>query len=115
MSTDGSDCDHGSIRLGSSVDGEGVRRGRVEVCVNRAWGTVCDSLFTQDDADVVCTQLPGFKREGIYIHNVYYTVGPPYNENFGTVNIFHYSEVFIIERFGEYYGNNGWYTDISSL
>ena len=26
------------------------------------------------------------------------TVGPPYNENFGTVNIFHYSEVFIIEN-----------------
>ena len=48
------------------MDGEGVRRGRVEVCVNRAWGTVCDSLFTQDDADVVCAQLPGFKREGIY-------------------------------------------------
>ena len=57
------------MRLGdametTSVGGEGVREGRVEVCINRAWGTVCNSLFTQNDADVVCNQLPGFKREG---------------------------------------------------
>ena len=69
------DCTHGSVRLGSSSDvsedGEGsagVREGRVEVCVNRAWGTVCENSFTQEEADVVCRQLPGFKPEGIYSH-----------------------------------------------
>ena len=66
--TNGSDCEHGSVRLASVVesetDGGGVREGRVEVCVNRAWGTVCRRAFTQHDADVVCEQLPGFKKEG---------------------------------------------------
>ena len=46
------------------MDGEGVSWGRVEVCINGAWGTVCMDLFTQDDADVVCGQLPGFQKEG---------------------------------------------------
>ena len=62
---------NGAVRLGSAIDmqgsgegGEGVREGRVEVCVNRAWGTVCNELFTQNDADVVCNQLEGFKQEG---------------------------------------------------
>ena len=68
ISTPGSDCEHGSVRLGGSeeseVDGEGVSWGRVEVCINGAWGTVCMDLFTQDDADVVCGQLPGFQKEG---------------------------------------------------
>ena len=43
---------------------EGVMEGRVEVCINRAWGTVCNDAFTQADANVVCAQLPGFQKEG---------------------------------------------------
>ena len=63
-STVASDCETGSVRLGDAADGEGVRVGRVEVCINGAWGTVCNRLFTQEDADVVCNQLPGFKKDG---------------------------------------------------
>ena len=48
----------------SEVDGVGVREGRVEVCVNGAWGTVCMDSFTTEDADVVCGQLPRFQMEG---------------------------------------------------
>ena len=44
--------------------------GRVELCLNNAWGTICDQGFGTADATVICQQL-GFantskrrKREG---------------------------------------------------
>ena len=47
-------CNDGNIRLeGGSVEEEG----RVEICMNEVWGTVCDDSFTTVDANVVCRQL----------------------------------------------------------
>ena len=59
-------CSDGEIRLGNSTDdySEWTRSGRVELCINNAWGTVCGTSFSIPDAHVTCNQLVGFQREG---------------------------------------------------
>ena len=53
-------CDNGDIRL---VGGTNNMEGRVEICNNNAWGTVCDDLWGAADAAVACRQL-GFSESG---------------------------------------------------
>ena len=50
----------------------GTREGRVEICVNNAWGTICNTLFGREDAQVVCEQLEGFQRDGEFCVSVTY-------------------------------------------
>ena len=38
--------------------------GRLEVCVNSAWGTVCSNEFDSSDAAVACAALKGFRGSG---------------------------------------------------
>ena len=47
-------CDDFDVRL---VDGTDRYEGRVEICFNETWGTVCDGMWSNEDAGVVCRQL----------------------------------------------------------
>ena len=52
-------CRDGQLRL---AGGSTPYEGRVEVCQNELWGTICDNPWNNDAATVVCTQL-GHSRQ----------------------------------------------------
>lgn len=49
----GTTCPQGAIRLrgGTAI------QGRVEICYNHVWGTVCENQWSKSDAQVACRQL----------------------------------------------------------
>ncbi|EFJ44986.1 hypothetical protein VOLCADRAFT_37253, partial [Volvox carteri f. nagariensis] len=50
----------GQLRL---MDGPNAWSGRLEICRNNVWGTICDMGWGWDDARVACRQL-GFPAGG---------------------------------------------------
>ena len=51
------DCNtEGTVRL-AGEDGNSTTEGRVELCLNGEWGTLCDDHWDVSDARVVCRQL----------------------------------------------------------
>ena len=47
-------CNDRSIRL---VGGTDAFEGRIEVCYNETWGSICDNSWSRADANVACRQL----------------------------------------------------------
>ena len=56
-------CGTGDIRL---VGGTNEFEGRVEVCVNNQWGTICDRNWEAAEAAVACRQA-GFSSTGWFV------------------------------------------------
>ena len=63
----GDNCTHGTVRfVNKGIVGS---EGRLEICMNNIWGTVCDDWFTNIDARVVCKQYGnqiGTAMSGMY-------------------------------------------------
>ena len=66
VDVEASNCSTGDVRLVGSGDGD---EGRLEMCVNRAWGTVCSDEFDTTDASVACGAIEGFNGSGKFITN----------------------------------------------
>ena len=47
-------CQEGALRLTGESS---TNQGRVEICVNEIWGTICATNWGQRDATVACRQL----------------------------------------------------------
>lgn len=55
-------CTDGDVRLaGAPGSIQNPMEGRVEICINEMFGTVCDIGFNRSEASVICGQL-GFSR-----------------------------------------------------
>lgn len=54
-------CNEGAVRL---ANGTVEQEGRLEICVNGVWGSVCDYYWDQSDAYVACKQL-GYSNAGM--------------------------------------------------
>lgn len=65
LNVEQSNCTDGDIRV---VDGVSENEGRIEVCYNHVWGTVCNNSWSSVDASVFCGQL-GYQPFGM-LHSI---------------------------------------------
>ena len=91
-------CIEGEVRL---LEGTSPLEGRVEVCKNNIWGTVCHTAWTFTDAKIVCRQL-GFSVAGeeVIIHIVKKSL---HNyTHFHTLNLESVFNWKLIEKYNDY-------------
>ena len=55
-------CQNGDIRITGGIAGE-TNIGRVEICFDETWGTVCNDDWNSNAAIVACRQL-GYSTRG---------------------------------------------------
>ena len=68
-----SDCTERALRL---VGGSTDREGRVEVCVDGRWGTVCGERWGDTEAGLVCARLGLPKKISQYcLGDIFQTAG----------------------------------------
>ena len=58
-------CESGTVRLVSEDSSYFRSYGRVEICIDQAWSTICDEHWDNADASIVCRQL-GYSQYGDY-------------------------------------------------
>ena len=58
-----SNCTDYDVQL---VDGPSLNEGRLLICINEVWGTLCNIGIDYNDARVICLEL-GYKR-GLCVH-----------------------------------------------
>ena len=81
-----STCNDGDIRL----RGGNATRGRVEICYNNVWGTVCNNRgWSTANAVVTCRQL-GFPAAGMIL----YVLADNYNEFYSVIDRFCYYHIW---------------------
>ena len=67
-STPYGDCKTGDVQLAISTTDtlQNTTKGTLQICINNAWGGVCnDDLFGIDDAQVACQQAGGYERQAV--------------------------------------------------
>ena len=69
-------CQTGEVRLAGGLT---TSEGRVEICFNETWGTVCSNNWSPFDAIVVCRQL-GFLAIG-KMNDAFHTFQGPTNNS----------------------------------
>ena len=54
IAIDSTNCSHGDIKL---TGGKSSNEGDVQICVNGAWGYICDWSWVYSNINIVCRQL----------------------------------------------------------
>ena len=65
-------CQNGELRL---VDGANEFEGRLELCWNETWGSICDGFWTEFESDVACRQLGYQPFDAIPFYNAHFGPG----------------------------------------
>lgn len=65
-------CEYGALRLANGITN---LEGRVELCINETWGTICDGLWSTFDATVACRQLGFNPVGGLPLYNAAFGLG----------------------------------------
>ena len=82
------DCENGHVRL---IGGNTQYEGRVEVCINQVWGTVCSSMWGTLNSNVVCKQL-GHMELGTMINDFAFIINCTFTGSVTYINAIQFGQ-----------------------